>query len=107
MLKPMSMCGKIQKIYMQNACITCNKCLATTKFGTMAAHDKPIPHVKEFSVIYTEVKENDVIILKFERFRRKALNFKRLYLSSLWMLPFVKSELKNKCLFENVIFEPP
>ena len=76
---------------MKNACITCNKCCVTTKFGTKVAHDKPIPHAKEYSVISTEV-----IMLTFERFRRKALNFKRLYISSLWMLPFMESELKNK-----------
>ena len=29
--------------------------------------------------------DNDVILLKFERFCRKAFNFKRLYLSTLWM----------------------
>ena len=25
-LKPLSICGKIPKIFMKNACITCNKC---------------------------------------------------------------------------------
>ena len=68
---------------MKNACITCNKCRITTTFGTKVAHDKPIPHAKENSEISTDVRDNDVIVLKFERFRRKALNFERLYLSSL------------------------
>ena len=49
------------------------------------AHDKPIPHAKENTEISTDVNGNDVFMLKFERFSRKALNFKRLYLSSLWM----------------------
>ena len=70
---------------MKNACITCNKCRITTKFGTKVAHDKPIPHAKENSKVSTYVKDNDVIMLKFKCFCRKALNFKRLYLSSLWM----------------------
>ena len=65
---------------MKNAYITCNKCCITAKFGTKVAHDKPIPHAKENSEIST-----DVIVLRFERFRRKALRFERLYLSSLWM----------------------
>ena len=60
----------------ENACITCNKCRITTKFGTEVAHHKPIPHAKENFEISTDVKDNDVIVLKFERFRQKALNFK-------------------------------
>ena len=59
---------------MKNACITCNKCRITTKFGTKVAHGKPIPHAKENSEISTDVRDNDVIMLKFECFRRKALN---------------------------------
>ena len=46
-LKPLSIGGKIPKIYMKNACITCNKCCITTKFGAKAAPDRPIPHAKE------------------------------------------------------------
>ena len=67
---------------MKNAC---NKCRITTKFGTKVAHGKPIPHSKQNSEILTDVRDNDVIVLKFEHFRRKALSFKRLYLGSLWM----------------------
>ena len=85
MLKHLSICGKIQKIYMKNECITCNKCRITTKFATKVAHGKHIPHVKENSEIFTDVRDNDVTVLKFEHFRRKALNFERLYLVSLWM----------------------
>ena len=70
---------------MKNACVICNKCRITTKFGTEVAHDKPIPHAKENSEISTDVKDNDVIMLKFECFLQKALNLKRLYLSSLYM----------------------
>ena len=70
---------------MKNACITCNKCRIKTNFGTKVAHGKPIPHAKENSEIFTDVRDNDVIVLKFEHFRRKALNFERLYLGSLWM----------------------
>ena len=70
---------------MKNACITCNKCRITTKFGTKIAHGKPIPHANENSEIFTDIGDNDVIVFKFERFHRKALNFERLYLSSLWM----------------------
>ena len=70
---------------MKNACITCNKCRNTTKLRTKVAHDKPIPPAKENSEISTDVRDNDVIVLKFECFCRKALNFERLYLSSLWM----------------------
>ena len=72
MQKPLSICGKIQKIYMKNACITCNKFRITTKFGTNVAHGNPIPHVKENFEIFTDVRDNDVIMLKFEHFRRKA-----------------------------------
>ena len=85
MLKPLSICGKIPKIYMKNACITCNKCRITTKFDTKVAHGKPILYAKENSEIFTDARDNDVIVLKFEYFRRKALNFERLYLGSLWM----------------------
>ena len=57
----------------------------TVKFCSKLAHVKPIPHTKQNSDIFTDVIDNDVIILKFERFHRKAFNFKRLYLGSLWM----------------------
>ena len=70
---------------MKNAWITCNNCRIKTKFGTKVAHDKPIPHAKENSEIFTDVRDNDVIVLKFECFCRKALNFERLYLGSLWI----------------------
>ena len=70
---------------MKNPCITCNKCRITAKFDTKVAYDKPIPHAKENFEISTDVKDNDVIVLKFERFLPEALNFERLYLSSLWM----------------------
>ena len=70
---------------MKNACITCNKCRITTKFSTKIAHGKPIPHAEENSEIFTDVRDNDVIVLKLERFRRKALSFERLYLGTLWM----------------------
>ena len=75
---------------MKNACITCNKCRITTKFGTKVTHGKSIPHPKENSEIFTDVRDNDVIVLKFERFCRKALNFERLYLDS-----FVDKTLQN------------
>ena len=87
-----------------------NNCAITINFGTEVAHDKPIPHAKQNSRISTDVIVNDVIILKFERFRQKALNLKRLYLSGLVGL------LINSCwfyfssqnweIFLNVIFEP-
>ena len=73
---------------MKNACITCNKCRITTKFGTKVAHDQLFSHAKENSEISTDVRDNDVIMLKFDRFRRKALNFEKLYLSCLWMKLF-------------------
>ena len=53
--------------------------------GQRLTHNKPILHAKEKSEISPEIRDNDVIVLKFERFRRKALNFERLYLSSLWV----------------------
>ena len=49
------------------------------KFCTGVAHDKTIPHTKKNSEICTEVKDNNAMLLKFEYFCRKALNFKRLY----------------------------
>ena len=70
---------------MKNACTASSKCRITTKFGTKVAHDKSIPHAKEISEISTDVRDNDVIVLKVEHFGRKALNFERLYLSTLWM----------------------
>ena len=85
MLKLVSICGKIQKIYMQNECISCNKCCITIKIGTKVAHDKLISLGKENFELSTDVRDNDVIMLKFELFRRKALNFERLYLGTLWM----------------------
>ena len=68
---------------MKNKCITCNSCHIAVKFGTGVAHDKPIPHAKQNFEISTDVKDNDVIMSKFECFRRKALNLKRLYHRSL------------------------
>ena len=55
------------------------------KFCTGVAHDKNILHKKQNSEISTDVIDNDVILLKFERFRWKAFDFKRLSLSSLWI----------------------
>ena len=57
---------------MKNAFITCNKCRIITKFGTMVAHGKPIPHAKKNSEIFTDVRDNDVIVLKFECFHQKS-----------------------------------
>ena len=59
---------------MKSECITFNNCCITVKFGTKVAHNKPIPQAKQKSEISTDVIDNDVIMLKFERFRRKALN---------------------------------
>ena len=70
---------------MKNACVTCNNCRITVKFGIKVSHDKPIPHAKDNSGISIDVIVDDVIVLKFEHFSRKALNFKRLYLSILLM----------------------
>ena len=42
MLKPLLICGKIQKIYMKNGFFTCSKCRIKTKFGTQIAHTKPV-----------------------------------------------------------------
>ena len=67
---------------MKNECLTCNNCRIAVKFGTSVAHDKPIPHAKQNFEISTDVI--DIIMSKFECFRRKALNL-RLYHSSLWM----------------------
>ena len=49
----------------------------TVKFCIKAAHDKPIPHTKQNSEISTDIKDNNIIMLKSEHFHRKALNFKR------------------------------
>ena len=54
-------------------------------FAQKVAHYQAIPLAKENSKISTDVRDNDVIVLKFERFRRKTLSFERLYLSSLWI----------------------
>ena len=64
MLKPLSICGKIAKIFMKNACITCNKCRVTTRFGTKVAHNKPFSPAKESSEISTDVRDHNVIVLK-------------------------------------------
>ena len=58
------------------------------KFCTKVAHDQPFSYAKENSEISTDVRDNDVIVLKFDRFHRKALNFERLYLSCLIMKLF-------------------
>ena len=76
MLKPLSICGKIQKIYVKNACITCNKCCITTKFGTKVAH------AKENFEIFTDVRDSDVIMLKFERFHETTPNLVGLLIDS-------------------------
>ena len=91
------------------------------KFCTRVAYDRTIPYTKQNSEIYTNVTGNDAILLKFERFRRKALTFKRLYLRSLlWnMAKFGRvtvdsiSEVRidkkyflNKLIFDSPYFEP-
>ena len=70
---------------MKNEFITCNNCRIALKFGTSVAHDKLIPHAKQNFEISTDVIDNDVIMSKFECFRRNAFNLKRLYHSSLLM----------------------
>ena len=70
---------------MNNACIICNNCGIQLKFGANVAYAKPIPHAKQNSEISTDVIDNDIIMSKLEHFHCKALNFKTLYLSSLWM----------------------
>ena len=47
---------------MNNACITCNNCHITVKFGTKVAYDRPIPHAKQNSKISTDVIGNDIIM---------------------------------------------
>ena len=42
---------------------------STTKFGTKVANGKPIPLTKENFEIFTDVRDNDVIVLKLEYFR--------------------------------------
>ena len=68
---------------MKNECITGNNYHIAVKFGTSVAHDKPIPHAKQNFEISTDIIDNDFIMSKFECFRQKALNLKRLYHSSL------------------------
>ena len=84
-LRSLSVFQKYPKIYKTNAIISVIYGCIMMKFCTGVAYDKTIPHTKLNCHICTDVIDNDVILLKFERFRRKALNFKRLYLSSLWM----------------------
>ena len=79
MLKPLAICGKIQKIYMKNASIICNKSRIITNFGKKVAHRKPIPHAKEHSEIFTDVRDNDVIMLKFEHFVEKHSTLKGVF----------------------------
>ena len=55
------------------------------KFCTNIAHDKTIPHIKQNFQMCTDIIDDDIILLKFERFRQKGLNFKMLYLSGLWI----------------------
>ena len=53
------------------------------KFFVRVVHDKTI--TKQNSKLYTDLLDKDDILLKSEGLLRKALNFKRLCLSSLWM----------------------
>ena len=53
------------------------------KFCIEVVHDKPIPHSKQNED--SDVLDDEVILLKFECFRQNGLNFKRLYISSLWI----------------------
>ena len=62
---------------MKSECITSNNCRIAVKFGKSIAPDKPIPHAKQNFEISTDVKDNDVIMSKFECFPRKALNLKK------------------------------
>ena len=48
-----------------------NGCIRV-KFCTRVAHGKPIPHTKHNSKISTDDIDNDVIMLKFERFLSKS-----------------------------------
>ena len=62
---------------MNNACITCNNGRITVKFGTKVVHDKPIPHAKQNSEIFTDVIDSDVIMSKLEHFIKKHSISKR------------------------------
>ena len=59
----------------KNTCISLINSRITVKLCIIGAHEKPTPHTHENSEISTDVIDNAVIML----------NFKRLYLSSLWM----------------------
>ena len=65
---------KIQK----NTSISVINANIIVKFYTMVAHEKPVPHAKQNSEICTDVIDNDIIMLEFESFRRKAFIFTRL-----------------------------
>ena len=80
-----------QKNYKENTCISAINGRTIVKFCTGVVHETSIPHTKQNSEIFTDVIDNDVVMLKSEHFRRKALNFKRPYLSSLWMKHAKKS----------------
>ena len=71
MLKPLSLCRKIPPKIHESHVINGR---ITVKFCTRVAHDKPIPRTKQNTEFST-----DIIMLKFERLRRKALNLKRIY----------------------------
>ena len=68
---------------MINRCFPVINGCVIENFCSDVAHEKLIPHFKENSEISTDVVDNDVIMLKFERVRQQALNFVKLYLSRL------------------------
>ena len=90
---------------MENTCISVINGKILMKFCTWVAHDKPIAHANQNSEMSTYVINNDVIILKSEGFCRKALNFKRLYLSNMWIKHWKSYE---KTYYENIlVFKKP
>ena len=82
-LRPLSFVQKYTK-NMENSIKSIVNGHVMVKLCTRVAQYNFIPHAKK-SKTCTDVIDNDVILLKFERFRRKVLNFKRLYLSNLSM----------------------
>ena len=69
MMIPLSLCQKCKKA--QNICVLLLLINGhiIVKFCTGVAHEKPISHTKQNSEIYTDVIDNDLIMLKFKHFR--------------------------------------
>ena len=102
---------------MENTSISVINSRILIKFCTWVVHDKSIAHTEQNSEISTYVIDNDIIMLKFECFRRKHSILKNCISVLLWMklgknwqghqwiLAYSISDVRIEIFLRNVIFD--